>query len=539
MEDSKTSLVVASSNEHTCWETCVDDEGNTYYFDPISGESTWDRPEQQDKNGRWIECRDDQDRTYYYDTQTQETTWNIPLEHRPYAKSVDLESKRRNRKVTGLIESDSSEKDIWMSKEELRAKSNDYILTTSDRLDLEKQQRAKKRKDIRAQIKEERKEINRKIFKTWEPHIKEALVTGALNCSWKGFRVVHPKVYEMKQLTALRLVGNALNDVPRKIGICLPNLRVLSLSCNGMRLLPSSIGRLVNLVELNLQKNCLATLPDEICNLVNLVDLDLTNNRLKELPKNFGNLRKIPRLSLERNRLTTLPDSFQDTKPSTLILTANSFCQFPSSVFNLVCLRRVSINQNSLETLPDAISKMVNLEYLSACNNLLTDLPHGITTLQNLKSLWLDWNSIEELPEGFRFLETLSDLKMEGNPMRFPMIEIIQRGGATAALKWCQNRHKRNVRMSKRAVVEALQKTFQLIRQHNIADASLFEPETEYVVSLSLSLSLSLDIEAHFIVTHTHTHKHTGTTTALVSWRSTTHFKSRHCTCNGFPQSMR
>ena len=91
--------------------------------------------------------------------------------------------------------------------------------------------------------------------------MKEAMVTGALNCSWKGFRVVHPKVYEMKELTALRLVGNALNDVPRKIGMCLPNLRVLSLSCNGMRLLPKSIGRLVNLVELNLQKNCLATIP--------------------------------------------------------------------------------------------------------------------------------------------------------------------------------------------------------------------------------------------------------------------------------------
>ena len=108
--------------------------------------------------------------------------------------------------------------------------------------------------------------------------------------------MIHPKVYEMKELTALRLVGNALNDVPRKIGMCLPNLRVLSLSCNGMRLLPKSIGRLVNLVELNLQKNCLKTLPDEIWNLTNLVDLDLTNNRLERLPESFGNLRKIPSL---------------------------------------------------------------------------------------------------------------------------------------------------------------------------------------------------------------------------------------------------
>lgn len=234
MQDSKTSsssskaLVVATSSEHA-WQTCEDEEGNTYYFNPITGESTWDPPEclQKEEEKGWIECRDDRGQTYYYNARTQETSWNIPIDQRPYAKRVDLESNRRNRKITGLIVSESDEKDIWMSKEELRAKSNDYILTTSDRLDLEKEQRAKKRKEIRAQIKEERREINRKIFKTWEPHIKEATVTGALNCSWKGFRVIHPKVYEMKELTALRLVGNALNDVPRKIGMCLPNLRVL------------------------------------------------------------------------------------------------------------------------------------------------------------------------------------------------------------------------------------------------------------------------------------------------------------------------
>ena len=159
-----------------------------------SGRSTWDL--HVTKRGRAVLLN-------VYDrgpllARTQETSWNIPIDQRPYAKRVDLESNRRNRKITGLIVSESDEKDIWMSKEELRAKSNDYILTTSDRLDLEKEQRAKKRKEIRAQIKEERREINRKIFKTWEPHIKEDTVTGALNCSWKGFRVIHPKLlYEM------------------------------------------------------------------------------------------------------------------------------------------------------------------------------------------------------------------------------------------------------------------------------------------------------------------------------------------------------
>ena len=66
-------------------------------------------------------------------------------------------------------------------------------------------------------------------------------------------------------------------------------------------------------------------------------------------------------------------------------------------------------------------------------------------------------------------MSSLTDLKMEGNPMRFPIIDLVQRGGAAASLKWCDNRHKRNVRFSKRYVVEALQRTLRLIMKHGLA----------------------------------------------------------------------
>ena len=132
--------------------------------------------------------------------------------------------------------------DIWLSKEEMHAKS--YKITKSDRHDLERQQRQDNRTEARNRIKREKEAANAAIYKLWESSLKEAEHSGHLNCSWKGFRVIHPKVYEMSSITVLRLVGNSLSDVPRSLGSKLQNLQVLSLSCNGMTFVPKTLGLL-------------------------------------------------------------------------------------------------------------------------------------------------------------------------------------------------------------------------------------------------------------------------------------------------------
>eukprot|EP00939_MAST-03C_sp_MAST-3C-sp1_P003793 g3793.t1 len=495
-----------SSETTGTWESFRDTKGNVYYVNSVTQETAWNIPEaskaivERPENGAhnddgdgknklsggWYAYVDAQGQEYYYNETTEETSWEIPIELRRYEKASCAEAGEKIDKIRKADNGDviGDEKkilsDIWLSREELRAKAKDYVLTMSDRMALEKDQRAKKRAEIREHIRQEKERISKEIYDMWEPSIIQAKMTGSLNCSWKGFRVVHPAVYELKDITALRLVGNALNDVPRNIGFRLRNLQVLSLSCNGMTAVPKSFGLLTNLTDLNLQKNRLRSLPEELCNLTRLTHLDVTNNLLNALPEGFSRLQNIVRLSFERNCLAFLPTTFGKVRLEKLVLNSNSLYQFPSPIYRIDCLKQLSLNQNSLESLPEAICELERLEFLSACNNSLTDLPEGITKLKSLKRLWLDWNGIEELPEGFRFLENLKDLKMEGNPMRFPMIEIVQRGGATAVLKWCRNRHKRDVRMSKRAVIEALQKTFRLITKYDIADKSMFEPNTPH-----------------------------------------------------------
>jgi len=87
------------------WIETQDNEGQTYYFNKKTEETSWERPAQLDDidrdavekegkdcktsvakdteeagNGNWIETQDDEGQTYYYNTKTEETSWDRPAE---------------------------------------------------------------------------------------------------------------------------------------------------------------------------------------------------------------------------------------------------------------------------------------------------------------------------------------------------------------------------------------------------------------------------------------------------------------------------
>ena len=90
---------------NTIWEAIQDDEGRTYYYNTVTGESSWEAPpgftggaaasatgadeqaaEEQaaaaesDQPQRWTGYKDDEGRTYYYNETTGETQWERPEE---------------------------------------------------------------------------------------------------------------------------------------------------------------------------------------------------------------------------------------------------------------------------------------------------------------------------------------------------------------------------------------------------------------------------------------------------------------------------
>jgi hypothetical protein len=95
------------------WEEAQDDEGRTYYYNAKTDETSWDRPDEfesehkdgdaiqkeekdkavtkNDEGGDWVEAQDDEGQTYYYNTKTEETSWDRPaaLENKDSEMSPD------------------------------------------------------------------------------------------------------------------------------------------------------------------------------------------------------------------------------------------------------------------------------------------------------------------------------------------------------------------------------------------------------------------------------------------------------------------
>lgn len=59
------------------WQKVNDDEGNVYYYNPETQETSWTNPDEAEV-GVWQEFTTDEGQKYYYNTKTQETTWDKP-----------------------------------------------------------------------------------------------------------------------------------------------------------------------------------------------------------------------------------------------------------------------------------------------------------------------------------------------------------------------------------------------------------------------------------------------------------------------------
>ena len=57
------------------WVTLSTEEGQTYYYNPRSEESRWERPTMG-----WSEYQDDWGRTYFHNSATGESAWELPAE---------------------------------------------------------------------------------------------------------------------------------------------------------------------------------------------------------------------------------------------------------------------------------------------------------------------------------------------------------------------------------------------------------------------------------------------------------------------------
>lgn len=218
-----------------------------------------------------------------------------------------------------------------------------------------------------------------------------------LNLSNNQFTVFPSCILHLTELKELILEHNKLSEL-HDLHL-LHNLRVLSINCNAIDQLPSTM-TLPPLTQLFMADNNLKNIPACVTNCVSLTLLSLNENRLTTLPNAIGNLTNLEDLFLSVNDLRSLPASFTALKKlEVLELESNEFTEFPQEILELSHLQKLNLDDNEITELPSWLPQLKNLQELSISENRLTNLPNYLEDLPASLDIILDGNlfSAEEV----------------------------------------------------------------------------------------------------------------------------------------------
>ncbi|XP_008200932.1 protein toll isoform X2 [Tribolium castaneum] len=226
-------------------------------------------------------------------------------------------------------------------------------------------------------------------------------------------------------------------------------LQHLDLSSNNIKFVPhGAFQELETLTTLNLFDNQLTKIDDfTFAGLSNLQSLELSANKIQTISENaFATLKNLTRINLSNNFLKTLPGGlFQGNRNlKTLRLKHNIGLQLPGLVFanlfltevdltkcrlgeipenvfeNTTTLKVVELGGNDLEDLPENVFKgLTNLGKISLQHNKIKSISHLFKGLERITLLQLQKNSIEKIEsEAFADLINLEKINLRGNRIK-------------------------------------------------------------------------------------------------------------------------
>ncbi|XP_008066682.1 leucine-rich repeat-containing protein 69 [Carlito syrichta] len=172
------------------------------------------------------------------------------------------------------------------------------------------------------------------------------------------------------------------------------NTKIITLNDKKIKMMPSTLGKLLGLKTLDLRNNLIPKVCPEISTLTQLTTLNLGNNILEEVPEEMKYLTSLKKLHLFGNRI----------------------CRFASGAFDgLQNLILLNLNNNQLTCLPQEVSRLKSLTYMSINHNQLTNIPRELCFLKNLSELQLNYNQLTCIPEEIKFLMKLQKLFLARN----------------------------------------------------------------------------------------------------------------------------
>ena len=274
----KAQLAIPKGATHFFTKHFDGEYGQYYYYDHVSGASTWDKPA-----GDNIQVH------------RPESLVNQMFESH-YSSAVDKRKLVERRRIAyDVIQKEKAESLAveWLQREKADAK---------------------------------------KLATLWRNACVEAAEYGGrFELSWRKLGKVDPVMYNFEAdygmpLKSMKLVGLGLTELSEEVPLKMNTLEVISLACNNLTKLPHNFVNLTKLKKLNLLKNQLAELPARIGALSHtLITLDIANNQLTRLPLTFAALRLMTVVNLECNKLTVLPENL-DNLVACKYLNVNNNC---------------------------------------------------------------------------------------------------------------------------------------------------------------------------------------------------------------------
>ncbi|KAG1947096.1 leucine-rich repeat-containing protein [Pimephales promelas] len=150
----------------------------------------------------------------------------------------------------------------------------------------------------------------------------------------------------------------------------LPNLELLNLNHNRIKVIPAEIKKLCSLKSISVTDNHLQQIPAELGLMKSLTEINFTNNKLTQIPQQLCNLSQLRKLYLARNNLTGLPEGALGWKNLKILDVAGNFLSVFPVGFQFLTLDELFFEGNSLVpfTLMESIQEkeVLALKELSA-----------------------------------------------------------------------------------------------------------------------------------------------------------------------------
>lgn len=260
--------------------------------------------------------------------------------------------------------------------------------------------------------------------------ISEAALNGltslkVLDLSLNELKGLPTSLGQLVSLQTLNLSWNGIRKLPADLD-GLKQLQVLDISSNEIRRLPESLCKIRTLEVFKASHNDIVELPASIGQLTGLLELDLSNNRLSALPETIGGLQSLQNIDLSSNTISVLPPTFGQLRQLVKFSCVdNKIVYVPQEMGALCSLRELQLQKNNIVgSIPASFGAIQNLTICNLSNNKLDGLPNTLAGMVYLKELNVNNNRIRDIPISLCSMYSLERLYLSSNLLKKLPLEI-------------------------------------------------------------------------------------------------------------------